>query len=81
MNKCAFLLILVLSAFSNSLNAQTIFWDSPNAYLGQTPPGDTPVKFAPQLINDTPYFSMDRMCIFIRWKGILLLPEQHLVFQ
>ena len=60
MNKCAFLLILVLSAFSSSLNAQTIFWDSPKAFLGQTPPGGTPVKFAPQLINDTPYFSMDR---------------------
>ncbi len=47
----------------NILKAQENFWDSPKAYLGQTPPGSMPVKFAPKLINDTPYFSMDR-CAF-----------------
>jgi Putative Ig domain/WD40-like Beta Propeller Repeat len=63
MNKFTLLLILVLLAIGSSLNAQTNIWDSPKAYLGQTPPGSEPVKFAPQLINDTPYFSMDR-CAF-----------------
>lgn len=43
--------------------AQTNFWNSPQAYLGQKPPGDTPVKFAPRIINDSPFFSMDR-CAF-----------------
>jgi hypothetical protein len=56
MNKLFILLMLFLPAQNN-------FWNSPNAYLGQKPPGDTPEKFAPQLINDTPYFSMDR-CAF-----------------
>jgi Putative Ig domain/WD40-like Beta Propeller Repeat len=60
MNKFAILFIVALVAISSILNAQTNFWDSPNAYLGQTPPGEMPVKFAPQLINDEPYFSMDR---------------------
>lgn len=43
--------------------AQQSFWNGPNAYLGQTPPGNTPVKFAPGIINDSPFFSMDR-CAF-----------------
>lgn len=63
MNKFALLLILGLPALHSRLKAQINFWDSPKAYLGQTPPGETPVKFAPHLINDTPYFSMDR-CAF-----------------
>jgi hypothetical protein len=63
MNKFTFLSIIGLLTTSISVNAQTNFWNSPDAYLGQTPPGSTPVKFAPQLINDTPYFSMDR-CAF-----------------
>jgi hypothetical protein len=63
MCKIAPLLIFVLSFIGSSLKAQTNFWDSPNAYLGQTPPGNMPVKFAPQIINDTPFFSMDR-CAF-----------------
>jgi hypothetical protein len=63
MNKFTFLSIIGLLTASSSVNAQTNFWNSPEAYLGQTPPGSTPVKFAPQLINDTPYFSMDR-CAF-----------------
>jgi hypothetical protein len=43
------------------LKAQGNIWDSPQAYLGQTLPVNEPVKFAPQLINDSPYFSMDRI--------------------
>ncbi len=60
MNRIAVLLIIILSAMGSNLNAQTNFWDSPNACLGQTPPGEIPVKFAPLLINDSPFFSMDR---------------------
>jgi len=50
----------VLIAGCKTPAAETGFWDSPQAYLGQIPPGDTPVKFAPQIINDSPFFSMDR---------------------
>ncbi len=63
MNKFTLLLILILAAGCSSLNVQTNFWDSPKAYLAQTPPGETPVKFAPRRINDSPYFSTGR-CAF-----------------
>jgi hypothetical protein len=64
MNKKVFLLFS-LSLFCTILCAQEIFWYSPAAYLGQQPPCSKPVKFAPQLINDTPFFSLDR-CAFSR---------------
>ena len=63
MNKLTIASIITLLCLINVVHAQTSFWDSPQAYLGQTPPGNTPVKFAPNLINDSPFFSMDR-CAF-----------------
>ncbi len=63
MKKLTLLSIIGLLGSCSILNAQGNFWNSPNAYLGQTLPGNTPVKFAPLLINDTPYFSMGR-CAF-----------------
>ncbi len=59
------ILLSVISLFGLGidLSAQNNFWNSSKAYLGQTPPGSIPVKFAPELINDTPFFSMDR-CAF-----------------
>ncbi len=63
MNKCSFLLSVLVSAASTITFAQKSFWNSPAAYLGQKPPGNTPVKFAPGIINDSPFFSMDR-CAF-----------------
>ncbi len=56
MNKYIFLWLLALTAKKN-------FWDGPDAYLGQKPPGAIPEKFAPQIINDSPYFSTGR-CAF-----------------
>jgi hypothetical protein len=56
-------IIICLTAYN--VSAQTDIWNSPQAYLAQTPPGNTPVKFAPELINDSPFFSMDR-CAFSR---------------
>jgi hypothetical protein len=41
--------------------AQEDFWASPNAYLGQTPPGDTPVPFAAGLLTDSGYFVLGRV--------------------
>jgi hypothetical protein len=63
MKKLAFLTAILLLCIVKNCSAQTGFWDSPDAYLGQTPPGNTPVKFAPKMINDSPFFSMDR-CAF-----------------
>jgi hypothetical protein len=60
MVKSYFLSIISLLCLHIVADAQNDFWSSPNAYLGQTPPGNTPVKFAAALINDSPFFSMDR---------------------
>ena len=54
---------LVLLAFSQSLIAQSSFWNSPNAYLGQTPPGDTPKIFAPGLLAGKGEFTANRTAI------------------
>ena len=63
MNKLTILFISGCLGICSMVKAQENFWDSPKAYLGQRPPDSTPVKFAPQSINDTPFFSMDR-CAF-----------------
>jgi Putative Ig domain/WD40-like Beta Propeller Repeat len=60
MHRNIMLWVIFLACTRPGLNAQTNFWDSPQAYLGQPLPGDIPVKFAPQIINDSPFFSMDR---------------------
>jgi hypothetical protein len=41
MRKTFFLLLVTLPGFGLGLIAQTNFWNSRNAYLGQTLPGDT----------------------------------------
>jgi hypothetical protein len=51
--------VLLITIFSISFihaKAQSSFWNNKNAYLGQTPPSDTPKIFAPTLLvpdNDT----------------------------
>jgi len=49
--------------FHIPLSAQRNFFDSPNAYLGQHQPGDTPVKFAPDLLIPDSGISMDRSAL------------------
>jgi len=60
MKNIGFLFCILLTTICKTSHAQTSFWNSPQTCLGQKPPGDTPVKFAPQIINDSPFFSMDR---------------------
>ncbi len=60
MKKIHFILVALIFCQYTTAHAQENFWNSPNAYLGQTPPGNTPVKFAPGLISDTAFFSFDR---------------------
>lgn len=62
MKKMILLFSVALFVFSSNIKAQNGFWDSPNAYLGEKPPGKIPQKFAPWLM-DTPYFTYDR-CAF-----------------
>ena len=45
------------------LYAQDKFGDSPAAYLGQKPPTETPVVFAPGMLADPGAFVMDRIAI------------------
>ncbi len=50
--------VLLLSA---QLFAQSNFWKSKNAYLGQTPPSDTPKIFAKGMFADTGSWAGDRV--------------------
>ncbi len=53
MNKGLFLSVFILISFAITARAQTVFIDSPDAYLGQTPPAETPQIFAPGLLADS----------------------------
>src|ERR1700750_232994 len=60
--KRAFLLFMALCILGCiSSGAQTNFWDSHDAYLGQKPPLDTPKEFAPGLLAKNDTFSFDRV--------------------
>jgi len=54
-------LLFVLLICCTSLSAQSNFWDSKDAYLGQSPPNDTPKIFAKNLIVDTGSWAGDRV--------------------
>lgn len=62
MNKNILLITILFLVFVIHAKAQSNFWNSKNAYLGETPPSDTPKLFAPHLLvqdNDTG-FTLDR---------------------
>lgn len=42
--------------------AQSSFWKSKSAYLGQTPPNDTPKIFAKGMLADAGHWAGDRVC-------------------
>ena len=52
MNKRILLIPVLLIAVVTSY-AQSNFWDSKDAYVGQNPPGDTPKIFAPGMLADS----------------------------
>src|SRR5271156_997205 len=52
---------LIVMGTNPNLIAQSNFWNSENAYLGQKPPGDTPQLFAPGLMPLKGEFSIDRI--------------------
>jgi hypothetical protein len=58
MRVLVFVLFLVGTTIAH---AQGDFWNSPQAYLGQQPPGDTPQIFALKLLTQKDTFSFDRV--------------------
>ncbi len=70
MNKTFFVFLVTLLGFSQGLIAQTSFWNSPDAYLGQTMPGDTPKIFAPGLLAGKGEFTANRTAISADGKEI-----------
>ncbi len=63
---CMFKYISILIFCCNiicNLNAQKNFWESKDAYFGQTPPNDTPKIFASKLLVGDSGIAMDR-CAF-----------------
>ncbi len=63
MRKTFFLCMVVLLIFSQHSIAQTNFWNSKSAYLGQALPGDTPKIFAPGLLASKVEFTANRTAI------------------
>ena len=70
MPKTFLTLLLAILGFSQSLIAQANFWDSSNAYLGLTLPGDTPKIFAPGLLAGKGEFTANRTAISADGKEI-----------
>ncbi|HKV41010.1 MAG TPA: hypothetical protein VJX67_17520, partial [Blastocatellia bacterium] len=63
MNPSRFLIIagMLASLSIQPIHAKRSFWNSPDAYLGQTRPSDTPVVFAHGMLADNGTFVMGRV--------------------
>lgn len=53
--------LIAVSCLTIAAEGQKSFWDSPQAYLGQTRPSDTPQIFAPGLLTEPGTIAMDRI--------------------
>ncbi len=53
--------LIAVGCLTTVVEGKKSFWDSPQAYLGQTRPSDTPQIFAPQLLTDPGTIAMDRI--------------------
>ena len=53
--------LITVGCLTMSVEAQKSFWDSPQAFLGQTRPSDTPQIFAHDLLPDPGTIVMDRI--------------------
>jgi len=61
MNKLTVILLIILSAFFACKQEPAKLWDTPDAYLGQTPPSDTPKVFAPGMLAEKGAWAGDRV--------------------
>jgi hypothetical protein len=63
MNKPIITFLILLIALSSCKPKPTDFWSSPDAYLGQNPPNDTPKIFAPGILAEKGAWAGDRVAI------------------
>jgi hypothetical protein len=70
-------LLTALACFNPILQAQKSFWDSPQAYLGQLRPSDTPRIFASGLLADPGTIVMDRIGFSLDGKEIYYLQDDR----
>jgi hypothetical protein len=68
MKKIFYLLLLNMFGLGHSLQAQDNFWKSPDAYLGQKPPQDTPRIFAQDMLMKADTFAFDRVAFSANGK-------------
>ena len=61
MRRCFVLVLMTAFLIPQLLQAEKSFWNSKNAYLGQTPPRDIPRPFFPGLVKDPGAFMMGRV--------------------
>lgn len=57
----AFTVMLAGVGVSSAANSADAFWRSPDAYLGETPPSDTPKIFAPGRLVEAGAFNSGRV--------------------
>src|SRR5450631_668352 len=55
------IMVMALFVLRTGAVAQISFWNSPDAYLSQKPPGDTPVVFAPGRMAESGYWVGSRV--------------------
>jgi hypothetical protein len=53
--------LIAVACLTTMVEGQKSFWDSPQAYLGQTRPSDMPRIFAPDLLTEPGTIAMDRI--------------------
>lgn len=87
-----FLSLIMIAYACGQLHAQINFFESPDAYLGQPQPGETPVKFAPGMLAKKPEFSANKVafspdgkefyyCLNKTWKNREFLKINYFRFE
>jgi len=77
MIKLFLLFVLAMGTIWTAVTAQDQFWGSKDAYLGQTPPGDTPKTFAPLLLAPDSGIAMDRSAFSADGKEFYYCKAMH----
>lgn len=71
------ILILVIALFKPPLQAQNCFWNSSQAYLGQSAPSDTPKIFAEKMLLPDSGIALDRSAFSADGKEFYYCTAQH----
>ena len=69
--------LIAVGCLTTAAEGQKNFWDSPQAYLAQTRPSDTPQVFAPALLTDPATIAMDRITFSRDGREIYYLPSDR----